>query len=134
MITRFQARFHDWARRKFPAILGTFFILFFLLVFFYPYMFFTISSGFAGVIFRRFFGGTVTQYVSAEGFQVIPPWDKLIIYDVRVQQVEHSFQVLSSNGLDIVVTTSIRFRPRIELLGVLHKEVGPDYLEKIVLP
>jgi regulator of protease activity HflC (stomatin/prohibitin superfamily) len=134
MISRFQARIEEWSKRNLPVIVGTFFLIAFLCIFFYPLMFFTIESGHAGVIFRRFFGGTVTKYVSDEGFQVIPPWDKMIIYDVRVQQVEHTFRVLSSNGLDITVTTSIRFRPRIELLGVLHKEVGPDYLDKIVLP
>jgi regulator of protease activity HflC (stomatin/prohibitin superfamily) len=134
MSYRLKERSEAWTRRHFGTLLITTLVVLFLIIFFYPYVFFTIESGHAGVIFRRFFGGTVTSHVRDEGFQVIPPWDKLIIYDVRVQQVEHNFHVLSSNGLDISVVVSIRYRPKVELLGVLHKEVGPEYVEKIVIP
>jgi prohibitin 2 len=110
------------------------FVLAFLVVFLSSRIFHTIKSGEAGVIFKRFGGGTQTQSVRDEGLQIIAPWNTLTIYDVRVQQVEHSFSVLSSNGLTIGVVTSIRYRPKVPYLGVLHKEVGPDYLQKIIIP
>lgn len=98
------------------------------------HMFFTIPAGHAGVVFERFFGGTETRYVRDEGFQFIFAWDGLAIYDVRIQQVSHTFDIISKDGLEVKVTLSIRYRPRIELLGILHKEVGPDYVNTIVIP
>ncbi len=127
-------KFRDFWRRRYYFIVGSLLVFLFLLAFLWPRVVFTIDSGHAGVLFRRFFGGTVTDSVRDEGLQIISPWNKLIIYDVRVQQVEHSFSVISSNGLEVAVTVSIRFKPKVELLGVLHKEVGPDYLQKIVIP
>jgi regulator of protease activity HflC (stomatin/prohibitin superfamily) len=134
MQTGFKERLAAWWRRRYLYVIGFWFIVVFAVIYFSPYIFFTVDSGHAGVVFRRFFGGTVTRYVRDEGFQIIPPWDKLTIYDVRVQQVEHSFHVISSNGLDVTISVSIRYHPKVELLGVLHKEVGPDYLGKIVIP
>lgn len=97
-------------------------------------IFYTIPAGHAGVVFRHFFGGTQTEEVRDEGLQLIFPWDTLTIYDVRLHQVSHSFSVISREGLEIGVTLSVRYRPKLALLGVLHQEVGPDYVEKIVLP
>ncbi len=134
MFARLRERLEDWWRRRAFYLVGCLFLAVIVVITFFPYIFYTIESGHAGVMFRRFLGGTVTSYVRDEGFQAVPPWDKLIVYDVRVQQIEHSFHVISSNGLEITITLSIRYHPRVELLGMLHKKVGPDYLQKIVLP
>jgi len=53
---------------------------------------------------------------------------------VRINQVQHHFDILSTNGLTIGVTTSIRYRPKLNVLGLLQKEVGPDYATIIVIP
>jgi regulator of protease activity HflC (stomatin/prohibitin superfamily) len=126
--------FRTWCRKRILYLMVlAFFGMFFLLAF-GNRMFFTIPSGYAGVVFRRFYRGTVTQSVRTEGFQAIPPWDRLILYDVRIQQVEHSFPIISSDGLEVVVTVSIRFQLKVELLGMLHQDVGEDYVQKIVIP
>ncbi len=44
------------------------------------------------------------------------------------------YDVLSSNGLTVGVMASIRYHPRLNLLGLLQKEIGPDYAAKIVIP
>ncbi|MDB6040643.1 MAG: hypothetical protein JWM99_4484 [Verrucomicrobiales bacterium] len=62
------------------------------------------------------------------------PWDTMTIYDVRLQHVEPKFSIIASNGLSIGVSVSVRFRPKIELLGVIQKTVGPDYVPKIIIP
>ena len=97
-------------------------------------IFYVIPAGHAGVVFRHFLGGTQTDEVRDEGLQLLFPWDTLTVYDVRLHQVSHSFSVISRDGLEVGVTLSVRYRPKIELLGVLHQEVGPEYVEKIVLP
>ncbi len=128
------AHFRRWysLRRYYLWLSGFIFTL--LVLTFARHMFFTIPSGHAGVVFQRFLGGTETNYVRDEGFQFILAWDGLTIYDVRIQQISHTFDIISKDGLAVNVTLSIRYRPRIELLGVLHKEVGPNYVNVIVIP
>ena len=131
---RFKAAFRGWyyRRRFYLWLAGFLFVM--LVVTLARHMFFTIPAGHAGVVFLRFFGGTQTETVRDEGFQFVFAWDALTIYDVRIQQVSHSFEVISRDGLEVGITISIRYRPRIELLGVLHKEVGPNYVNTIVIP
>lgn len=131
---RWLAAYRRWylRRRYYLWLLGFLFVVFVLAL--WREMFFTIPSGHAGVVFLRFFGGTQTQTVRDEGLQFILPWNTLHVYDVRIQQVSHTFDIISNDGLSVSVTLSIRYRPKVEFLGVLHKEVGPDYLHVIVIP
>jgi regulator of protease activity HflC (stomatin/prohibitin superfamily) len=43
-------------------------------------------------------------------------------------------EVLSKNGLTIVVELSYRFLPQVERLGYLHETVGPEYTQRIIIP
>ena len=95
----------------------------------------TVPAGHAGVMWWRFFGGTeVTAPPKEEGVHMIFPWDKLILYDVRLQEKTTDFAVVANDGLSIRVTASIRWKARPKRLGRLHKTVGPDYLDRLVLP
>ncbi len=123
-----------WVVKRRVLLLFIGFILVLLLLVLWPRMFFIIESGHAGVVYRTFWGGTVTEVVRDEGLQIISPWNTLTIYDVRLQQVEQQFTVISNNGLEVEVLLSIRYFPKPELLGLLHKKIGPDYLSKIVIP
>jgi regulator of protease activity HflC (stomatin/prohibitin superfamily) len=93
----------------------------------------TIYSGEGGVLFKRW-TGTVVDRVYEEGLYTIFPWDILTSYNLRVQQQKHDFDVLSKQGLTIHLKISIRFRPDKEMIGVLHKNIGPNYLESVVIP
>jgi regulator of protease activity HflC (stomatin/prohibitin superfamily) len=110
------------------------FALLFLLVYLAPSIFVTVHSGEVGVMFSRFFGGTQTDRVMSEGLKLVPPWDHLFIYTVRVQEEKHTVIVLSKEGLSITLNLSIRYHPEEEMVGMLHKMVGPDYNERIVIP
>ena len=85
-------------------------------------------------MFRYFAGGTVTDRVWGEGLHIIPPWDHLTLYEVRLQQRMLRFDVLSDEGLDLLVDVSVRFRPVSEMLGYLHRDVGPNYFERMIEP
>ncbi len=62
----------------------------------------TIGSGEAGVLYKTFGGGVVTEEPPlGEGFHLVAPWNKVYIYEVRQQEVFEKMKVLSSNGLDI---------------------------------
>jgi regulator of protease activity HflC (stomatin/prohibitin superfamily) len=105
-----------------------------LFIYFIPEIFINVRSGEAGVLWRRFLGGTVTDRVYGEGLHMIFPWDEMYVYNVRVQERERSLSVLTVEGLTATVLISIRYYPDRELVGVLHKRVGPDYVNKIVVP
>ena len=93
-----------------------------------------IDSGHAGVLYKRF-GGTVTHYTLEEGINFILPWNKVITYDVRIQEeAPEEMHVLSKDGLSIGVSTSYRYRLLKGKLGVLHQSIGSDYLRKVITP
>lgn len=108
----------------------------FLLMFMYlsRNIVFNILPGEAGVRWRRFEGGTEIDRVYNEGIHFIYPWDKMYIYNVRVQQTANEFDVLTVNGMQIHLSISIRYYPEYKLLGLLHQKVGPNYVEIVVIP
>ena len=95
-----------------------------------------IGYGEAGVLFKTFGGGVVTEEPPlGEGFHIIAPWNKVYIYNVKQQEVfESKMQVLSSNGLEINLDISVLYQPKIDELGVLHKTKGENYLNIIIIP
>jgi regulator of protease activity HflC (stomatin/prohibitin superfamily) len=127
----------NWQRIRKP--LRNYFLLIFLLAIlfvavFFNRMFILIRPGEEAVMWKMFSGGTQLDTIYKEGLQVIWPWNKLYIYNVRVQQIPHEFDALSKNGLPVHFEISIRYQPVKETLPILHQSVGPDYVEKIVKP
>ncbi|RKN80998.1 prohibitin family protein [Ulvibacterium marinum] len=95
----------------------------------------TIGSGEAGVLYKTFGGGVVTDGPPlGEGFHIVAPWNKVYIYEVRQQEVFEKMQVLSSNGLEIKLDASAWFEPKRESLGKLHQEKGEAYVQRVLLP
>ncbi len=95
----------------------------------------TISSGEAGVLYKTFSGGVVTEEAPlGEGFHLVAPWNKVIVYEVRQQEVFEKMQVLSSNGLEIKLDASAWFQPTYSKLGLLHQQKGENYVNRVLLP
>ncbi|WP_036384736.1 prohibitin family protein [Muricauda sp. MAR_2010_75] len=95
----------------------------------------TIGSGEAGVLYKYFGGGVVTDEPPlGEGFHLVAPWNKVFIYEVRQQEQLEKMNVLSSNGLDIKLEASVWFQPKYEELGKLHQEKSEQYIERVLLP
>lgn len=95
----------------------------------------TIDAGEAGVLWKRFDGGVVTDEPPlGEGFHIVAPWNEVIVYEVRQQELYETMKVLSSNGLDILLETSTWFLPKADELGSLHQQIGENYLERIIKP
>ena len=124
----------NWfARHRFMIVIGGLLFTFFF-IFFWPMIVVTIHSGREGVMWSRFRGGTDIDRVYLEGTHLIFPWNRMYIYDVRINSVEHVVEVLSTDGLEIKVLTSIRYRPMIKAVPQLHKQVGPEYVQRIIIP
>ncbi len=95
----------------------------------------TIGSGEAGVLYKTFGGGVVTDAPPlGEGFHIVAPWNKVYIYEVRQQERLEKMNVLSSNGLDIKLEASVWFQPAYNDLGKLHQEKSEQYIDRVLLP
>ena len=89
--------------QKLPKIGLPIILLAFVLIIFVSKSSINIGYGEAGVLFKTFGGGVVTDEAPlSEGFHIIAPWNKVYIYNVKQQEFfEGNMQVLSSNGLEI---------------------------------
>src|SRR5690348_2370374 len=103
-------RVEGWIDRHFIAFTVTGLLGLFLMVYFAGNIFITIPPGHGGVLWTRFFGGTVQGFHYGEGTKIIFPWDKIYVYDLRIQQEDAKFDVLTSEGLQISTDVTILFR------------------------
>jgi regulator of protease activity HflC (stomatin/prohibitin superfamily) len=108
--------------------------VFLLMVAVVPSSIFAVGSGEVGVIWSRFGGGTRTDRVYREGTHIKWPWDIITIYNVRTQTDTHTYQALSSEGVQVTAEVTYRYQVQVADAGILHKEVGPDYLNVVVRP
>jgi len=110
------------------------FAVLFLLIVLSNTTFLTIDPGQKGVLFKRFSGGLEKDKIYDQGFHVILPWNKMYIYDVRVNESVEKMEVLAKNGLTIKTEMSYRYYPMMKKIGYLHDEIGSSYLERIIKP
>jgi regulator of protease activity HflC (stomatin/prohibitin superfamily) len=95
----------------------------------------TIGSGQAGVLYKTFDDGVVTDKPPlGEGFHIVAPWNKVIVYEVRQQELFEQMKVLSSNGLEIQIDASAWYLPVYKDLGLLHQTLGENYLQRVIQP
>lgn len=94
----------------------------------------TIGPGEAGVLFERFGDGINTEKTYGEGFNLVAPWNKMIVQKVRQQSISDQMNVLSVNGLEVRVDGTVWFRPDYEKLGYLIKTKGENYVQEILDP
>ncbi|HUN44147.1 MAG TPA: prohibitin family protein [Acetobacteraceae bacterium] len=109
-------------------------VLLFLLAVCWQWIVITVPAGHVAVRWWRFFGGTDISRVYSEGTHFNFPWDKMTIYDARIQTIGGTFDALTSDGLLMKVQAVARFRLNVATVGLLHKYVGPDYIGKLVQP
>jgi len=125
--------FRGWIREVIPFLVVGMLVFILGFSYFFPEIVITVNSGEAGVLYKRFFG-TVTDETYPEGIHVIFPWDTLYVYNVRIQTILHEFDIITNKGLPIRLSLAIRFQPDYEMLGMLHQQVGPDYINAIIIP
>ena len=126
--------FVDWVDKHLLS-LGLGGLLFLLLIAaLSPRIFITVPAGHEGALFRRFQGGTDVEQAYDEGFHVIWPWNTMYIYDVRFQNQSSVFDAHTSDGLNLRADVAFRFRVTRRNVPLLHKYIGPDYVEKLILP
>jgi|GEM_PF-528479 len=127
-------RFRRSIREKAPQIVILFLFILFMLAYLSPRIFVTIPAGHGAVLFRRLMGGTVVDHPYSEGLRLFFPWDTVTTYSLREQVIKLEMSALTSDGLNLQVTVTVRYQPKARLLGTLHKEHGPDYVRTFLTP
>ena len=126
-------RIVKWFRNKLAVLLILLLIAAMILVFFWNWIVITVKSGEAAVLFE-IISGTKIDKVYTEGLHIFSPFDTVYIYEIRKKIAFHEFDVISNKGLTVNLSLAIRYRPEVELLGLLHQKIGPDYLSRVILP
>jgi prohibitin 2 len=113
----------------------------------WPYVVITVPSGSVGVLWKRFNGfdmycwcwvgrGTVLdpRELREEGLHIIWPWDKLYLYNLRLQSTTQTYNAISKDGVNVKAQISVRYQLLHNSVAVLHKFIGPDFLTSVVDP
>ncbi|OAD40713.1 prohibitin family protein [Polaribacter atrinae] len=94
----------------------------------------TIGPGEGGVIFETLGDGINTEKTYGEGFQIVAPWNRMIVRKVRQQAISTEMNVLSVNGLEVKVNGTVWYEPEFSNLGKLIKTKGEDYERELLDP
>jgi regulator of protease activity HflC (stomatin/prohibitin superfamily) len=139
-----------WLRlllRHLPGLAFIFLVGLLIVVVLWPYVVITVPSGFVGVLWKRFNGldmycwcwvgrGTVLdpRELREEGLHIIWPWDKLYLYNLRLQSTQQTYNAISKDGVNVKAQISVRYQLLHNSVAVLHKFIGPDFLTSVVNP
>src|SRR5262249_15534537 len=65
---------------------------------------------------------------------VILPWNRVFLYDLRLQSFTEPYNAISSDGVSLTATVIVRFRLQRDSVPVLHQAIGPNYEQVLVQP
>ena len=99
-----------------------------------PVILLPVHPGEVGVLWQRFAGGTLVNKPIPEGTVLVLPWNRLFTYSTRFQTSRISVEAVTRGGLKINLDTVVRFRPVREQIPGLHKYVGEDYIQRLIVP
>jgi regulator of protease activity HflC (stomatin/prohibitin superfamily) len=130
---------HAWWRfieRRLPLLVIYLMVMTLVAVVLAPHVLVTVPSGYVGVLWKRFGGGTVLdpRQLRYEGLRFIWPWNKLFLYDLRLQSTTQTYNAISKDGISLTASINIRFRLKRDSVPQLHQTIGPDYVEALVGP
>src|SRR5262245_51513816 len=130
------SRWRRFVDRHLPSVVIYLMVATLVGVVLYPHMVVTVPSGYVGVLWKRFGGGTVLdpRRLKNEGFNLILPWNRVFLYDLRLQSFTESYNAISSDGVNLTATVIVRFRLQRDSVPVIHQAVGPDYVKVLAMP
>lgn len=126
-------RINLWFDQNGLDIIIVLLVLFFVIVYFWKKIFIIVPAGHCAVLFQPFSGGT-QKTLYEEGLHIIAPWNEMTVYNTRLQMVTDTVKAQTKQGLAINLVFAARYVPKREKIFEIHKFVGPDYFNKIVLP
>src|SRR6476646_3690955 len=134
--TRAPSRWRRFLESHLPSVVIYLMVATLVAVVLYPHMVITVPSGEVGVLWKRFGGGTVldARKLKNEGFNLILPWNRVFLYDLRLQSFTERYNAISSDGVSLTATVNVRFRLQRDSVPVLHQAIGPNYKQVLVQP
>ena len=106
-----------------------------LVIIFWSRVTINIQPGHAGLLYRTFGNGIdADEAPLSQGFHLIAPWNKVLLYEVRQNENSETMTVLSSNLLDIQLDVTVFYQPVYADLGRLEIERGSNYVNAVVIP
>src|SRR6266576_2136783 len=134
--TRPPSRWRRFLESHLPSVVIYLMVATLVAVVLYPHMVITVPSGEVGVLWKRFGGGTVLdpRKLKNEGFNLILPWNRVFLYDLRLQSFTESYNAISSDGVSLTASVNVRFRLQRDSVPVLHQAIGPNYKQVLVQP
>ena len=131
-----QNKWWHFAERRLPIIVIYLMVISLVGAILAPHVVVTVPSGHVGLMWKRFRGGTVLdpRQLKDEGLRILLPWDKMFIYDLRLQTTTDTYNAITKDGVSINATISIRFRLKHDAVPQLHQAIGPDYIARLVRP
>ena len=133
-------------RRHLPRLSVILMTLLLIAIVLWPYVVVSVPTGQVGVLWYRLIGfdpycmclvrGTVLdpRDIREEGLHLIMPWNKLYLYDLRLQSSTQTYNAISKDGVSMTVQVSIRYQLQHNSVAVLHKFIGPDYFATVISP
>jgi regulator of protease activity HflC (stomatin/prohibitin superfamily) len=134
--TRAPSRWRRFLESHLPSVVIYLMVATLVAVVLYPHMVITVPSGEVGVLWKRFGGGTVldARKLKNEGFNLILPWNRVFLYDLRLQSFTERYNAISSDGVSLTATVIFRFRLQRDAVPVLHQAIGPNYVQVLAQP
>lgn len=97
-------------------------------------IFIFVPAGYLGVLYEPLFGGVNETLVLKEGLRIVWPWNSVTTYDARVQTQKIDLQILTKDQLRTKISINFQYSINEPTLPLLHKYIGQNYYDKIVLP
>lgn len=90
-----------------------------------------VPTGYTGILRTM---GRVENYTLEAGFNLIKPWQDLVLMDNREQRIQFTQQAFSSDIQQVDMTGSVVFSIDKTTAMNLYKNVGTDYVNIVVVP
>lgn len=130
----FSDRFIRWVKRELFAVSLMTLLVAIGLALIWSYIAITVPPGSVGVFFDRLFKGVRTDRVYNEGLHLFFPWNKMYVYDCRLQQETYNTEILAFGGMTVKIDVAVRWRVIPNYAPSLHLNLGPEYKDSLIRP
>src|SRR6202045_1625438 len=133
-------------RRHMPRLSVIVMTVLLIAIVLWPYVVVSVPTGHVGVLWYRIIGfdpycmclvrGTVLdpREIREEGLHLIMPWNKMYLYDLRLESTTQTYNAISKDGVSMSVQVNVRYQLQHNSVAVLHKFIGPDYFATVISP
>jgi regulator of protease activity HflC (stomatin/prohibitin superfamily) len=127
-------RFGAFGSRLVALLVGTALAAGLALLLLWPLVLVRIPSGHVGVLYSLLGKGTVTDRIYLEGIAFKLPWNDMYLLDTRIQAKSFEMFARTAEGMEFKVNATILFHLEPEQAATMVKEVGPNWIDTLVLP